>query len=100
VEEKAQTVLDVRNEFSGSSLADLYDPLTMPPKLVKAHNQLDKAVDRCYRSQPFVSDMNRMEFLFELYEKYTNGMFQKEKKPGKKKSKESAVEADQKNIVN
>ncbi|MBL4759879.1 MAG: class I SAM-dependent DNA methyltransferase [Mariprofundaceae bacterium] len=49
VESKAQHVLDVRAEFPDSSLADLYDPLTMPPKLVKAHAALDKAVDLCYR---------------------------------------------------
>lgn len=59
----------------GSSLADLYDPLTMPPDLVKAHNELDKAVDLAYRSQPFTSEAKRMEFLFELYEKYTANLF-------------------------
>ncbi len=84
VEDKAQAVLDVRKEFPGSSLADLYDPLTMPPKLVKAHNELDKAVDLCYRSQPFANETKRIEFLFELYEKYTAGMFKEEKK-GKRK---------------
>jgi hypothetical protein len=52
----------------------------MPPALVKAHNELDKAVDLAYRPQPFTSDANRMEFLFELYEKYTAGLFVKEKK--------------------
>jgi len=71
VEDAAQNVLDVRNEFPDSSLADLYDPTTMPPALTKAHNALDKAVDKCYRSKPFESDAKRMEFLFELYEKYT-----------------------------
>ena len=61
--------------FPDSSLADLYSPLTMPPMLIKAHQQLDKAVDACYRSQPFTTDANRMEFLFDLYEKYTAGLF-------------------------
>jgi hypothetical protein len=84
IEKAAQKVLDVRAEFPNSSLADLYDPLTMPPTLVKAHNELDKAVDLAYRPQPFTSDANRMEFLFELYEKYTAGLFAVEKK-GKKK---------------
>jgi hypothetical protein len=84
IEKAAQKVLDVRAEFPNSSLADLYDPLTMPPALVKAHNELDKAVDLAYRPQPFTSDANRMEFLFELYEKYTAGLFAVEKK-GKKK---------------
>lgn len=72
VEEAAKKVLEVRKEFPDSSLADLYDPVLMPPKLVKSHQELDKAVDLCYRPQPFTSDTNRMEFLFELYDKYTN----------------------------
>lgn len=79
IEDKAQNVLNVRMEFSNSSLVDLYDPLTMPPLLVKAHNELDKAVDLSYRSQPFLSEAKRMEFLFELYEKYTADLFTKEK---------------------
>lgn len=52
-------------------LADLYDPVAMPPKLVKAHADLDKAVDRCYRPDPFPSDRHRVEFLFTLYEQLT-----------------------------
>ena len=83
IEEKAQNVLDVRASFPNSSLADLYNPLTMPPALVKAHNELDKAVDAAYSKQTFTSEAKRMEFLFELYEKYTAGLFVKEKK-GKK----------------
>jgi hypothetical protein len=51
----------------------------MPPELVKAHNELDKAVDLAYRPQPFISEAKRMEFLFELYEKYTADLFTKEK---------------------
>ena len=87
IEKAAQKVLDVRADFSNSSLADLYDPLTMPPALVKAHNELDKAVDLAYRPQPFTSDANRMVFLFELYEKYTADLFTKEKvKQSRKKS--------------
>ena len=69
VEEAAQAVLDARERYPHSSLADLYDPLTMPPDLVKAHKQLDKAVDNCYRKSPFENEMERMEFLFGEYEK-------------------------------
>ena len=83
IEKAAQKVLDTRAEFPGSSLADLYDPLTMPPALVKAHNELDKAVDLAYRPQPFVSETKRIEFLFELYDRYTAGLFAKEKKKRK-----------------
>lgn len=87
IETAAQKVLDARAQFPDSSLADLYDPLTMPPALVKAHNELDKAVDLAYRPQPFTSEAKRMEFLFELYEKYTADLFTKTKKPVKKKAK-------------
>ena len=80
IETAAQKVLDARLQFPDSSLADLYDPLTMPPILVKVHNELDKAVDIAYRPQPFTSEANRMEFLFGLYEKYTADLFTKDKK--------------------
>jgi hypothetical protein len=75
VEKAAQEVLDARAMFPDSSLADLYDPKTMPPALVKAHQALDKAVDLCYRSQPFPNETKRVEFLFEQYDKYTAGLF-------------------------
>jgi hypothetical protein len=84
IEKAAQKVLDARLEFPNSSLADLYDPLTMPPALVKAHNDLDKAVDLAYRPQPFITVAKRIEFLFELYDKYTAGLFAVEKKKKKK----------------
>ena len=79
IEEKAQKVLEVRSSFPKSSLADLYYPLTMPPTLIKAHIELDKAVDAAYKPQAFTSEANRMEFLFELYEKYTADLFTKGK---------------------
>ncbi len=88
VEEAAQAVLDARAQFPESSLADLYDPNTMPTVLVKAHQQLDKAVDLCYRPQPFPSEAKRIEYLFELYEKYTGGLFQPEKKTKKKQTQQ------------
>lgn len=75
VEEAAQAVLDTRAKYPGSSLADLYDPVTMPPDLVKAHTALDKAVDLCYRPQAFANELGRIEFLFGLYEQYTAPMF-------------------------
>jgi len=80
VEATAQNVLDVRAKFPESSLADLYDPNTMPPELVKAHQALDKAVDLCYRPQPFINETKRIEFLFELYDKIVGGMFGGKKK--------------------
>jgi hypothetical protein len=80
IETEAQKVLDTRTMFPNTSLADLYNPTTMPPSLTKAHIELDKAVDLAYRSQPFTSEVKRMEFLFELYEQYTADLFTKEKK--------------------
>lgn len=70
VEQKAQNILDIRAEFIDNSLADLYDSLTMPPKLKKAHQELDNAVDKCYTNKKFKNDKTRIEFLFKLYEKY------------------------------
>ena len=85
IESAAQNVLDARLLFPDSSLADLYDPLTMPSSLMRAHNELDKAVDLAYRPQAFTSEANRMVYLFELYEKYTADLFTKEKPKKKKK---------------
>ena len=67
----AQAVLDARAQFPTATLADLYDPLTMPAEMHKAHQALDRAVDRCYRPEPFDSDRHRVEYLFALYEKIT-----------------------------
>ncbi|MFZ2631677.1 MAG: DNA methyltransferase [Desulfosalsimonadaceae bacterium] len=72
IEAAAQTVLDVRAQFPDASLADLYDPLTMPPVLLKAHQKLDKAVDAAYGKKTFTTEAARVAFLFELYEKYIN----------------------------
>ena len=68
VESLAQSVLDARGLFAGTTLEDLYDPDTMPPKLLKAHKSLDTAVDRLYRASPFDSNEERAEFLLGLYE--------------------------------
>jgi hypothetical protein len=56
----------------------------MPLALAKAHNELDKAVDLAYRPQPFINETKRIEFLFELYDKYTSGLFAVEKIKKKK----------------
>jgi hypothetical protein len=71
-----------------ASLADLYDPLSMPPALVKAHTELDRAVDLCYRPQPFTSERQRVEYLFGLYEQLTAPLLTaaKPKRPRKRVS--------------
>ena len=68
IETAAQGVLDARAHYPDSSLADLYDPLTMPPELVKAHAKLDKAVDAAYGYKGANSDAERVAFLFGLYQ--------------------------------
>lgn len=84
VEAAAQAVLDARNSFPDATLADLYDPLSTPPALVKAHSLLDRAVDLCYRPQLFDNDRQRVEHLFALYEKLTAPLLPPAKKSRKK----------------
>jgi hypothetical protein len=72
IEQAAQAVLDARAQFPDATLADLYDPLTMPPALVKAHQKLDAAVDAAYGKKSFKNDSERVAFLFDLYQKYTS----------------------------
>lgn len=67
IEAAAQAVLDARTQFPESSLADLYDPLAMPPVLLKAHQVLDRAVDAAYSRQAFKTEAQRVAFLFERY---------------------------------
>jgi hypothetical protein len=71
----AQSVLAAREPHlpprGMATLADLYDPLTMPPDLQRAHSDLDRAVEKCYRREAFSSDRERVEFLFALYDKKT-----------------------------
>ena len=62
-------VLGARDQFSGSSLANLYDPLTMPPVLLRAHQALDRAVDAAYGRRDFASEAERVAFLFDLYQR-------------------------------
>ena len=80
--------LPTRAQCPSSTLADLYDPLSMPPALVKAHADLDRAVDLCYRPQPFTSERQRVEYLFGLYEQLTAPLLPatKPKRPRKRVS--------------
>jgi len=68
IERLAQAVLEARAEFPDATLADLYDPVTMPPTLKRAHRALDQAVDRLYRRKPFTSEHDRLQHLFERYQ--------------------------------
>ena len=86
IELAAQNVLDTRAKFPNSSLADLYDPVTMPSALTKAHQKLDKAVEAAY-GKTFETDAERVGHLFTLYQGMTEGLFvagkPKYKKAGK-----------------
>lgn len=88
IEVAAQAVLDARATHPTCSLADLYDPLTMPANLLKAHQQLDKAVDAAYGKTKFSNEAERVAFLFELYQQYTAPIVPIEQvKPKKMKNK-------------
>jgi len=84
IEALAQKILDARAEFPDSSLVDLYNPLTMPPRLLKAHETIDKAVDKLYRKEGFKSDTERVAHLFELNQKLTSLVVDELKKRGKR----------------
>ena len=83
-------ILDEREKHSERTLAQLYDPDKMPTGLREAHQENDRAVERCYRNRPFASDEDRLEYLFRLYEKMIaeekekNTLFEKPKKTRKK----------------
>ena len=68
LEKHVYRILEEREHHSEKTLAQLYDPDKMPQGLREAHHQLDLAVERCYRSKPFESDEERLEYLFKLYE--------------------------------
>jgi len=88
IEIAAQAVLDARAKFPTSTLADLYDPLSMPPELVKAHQALDRAVDAAYGKTTFKTEAERVAFLFERYQQLTVplGLVEKTVKRGGKKT--------------
>ena len=71
LEPPAEAILDARAENPGATLADLYDPDLMPPNLRRAHQALDRAVDRLYRRKGFASERERVEHLFMRYETIT-----------------------------
>lgn len=67
IEKTAKNILKVREYYEDSTLADLYDPLVTPPDLLKAHRELDQAVDRAY-GKSFATDEARVSYLFKKYQ--------------------------------
>ena len=91
LEKHVYRILEERENHSEKTLAQLYDPEKMPEGLREAHRLNDLAVERCYRSKPFDSDEERLEYLFKLYEqmieeeKSRGTLFGVENKPKRKK---------------
>lgn len=81
IEELAKNIIRARAQYPDKTLADLYDPDTMPKDLLEAHETLDLAVEKLYRDAPFRDSTERVEYLFKLYDK----LISKEKVQGKKK---------------
>jgi hypothetical protein len=79
IEKMALDILDIRAQFPKASLADLYDPVAMPPALSKAHQKLDKAVEAAY-GRTFVDDSQRVAYLFEQYQRLVGELFVEGKK--------------------
>jgi hypothetical protein len=86
LEEHVYKILAEREAYSEKTLAQMYDPEKMPDGLREAHHQLDLAVERCYRTKPFESDEERLEYLFKLYEQMIEA----------EKNKDTLFEADTK----
>ena len=82
LEQSAYRILETRERYTEKTLAQLYDPDKMSADLRAAHEQNDLAVERCYRSRPFSSDEERLEYLFKMYEEMSRSgtLFEKQKK--------------------
>jgi len=72
LDKSTQLILDVRSSHHNATLADLYNPLTMPADLLKAHQTNNKAVDKAYGYKGADDDASRVAFLFKLYEQLTS----------------------------
>ena len=91
LEPLAQAVLDARAAHPDATLADLYDPDLMPPNLRRAHHALDRAVDRLYRRARFMSERERVEHLFALYERMQAPLAAKAAGKGKRRARTRRV---------
>ena len=92
LEPLAQAVLDARAAHPGATLAELYDPDLMRPNLRRAHQALDRAVDRLYRPGGFASERERVEHLFMLYEKMRAPLEAARKvKPRRRRARRSGI---------
>lgn len=67
ISEKAFEILDCRERHSDKTLGELYHDSQMPKDLRAAHSNLDYLIESCYRTKPFVTDEERIKYLFKLY---------------------------------
>lgn len=75
IEETAQGILNARALYPGCSLADLYDPLSMPAELQKAHQLNDKAVMQAYGMDiKTTSEDDCVEFLMKMYQEIVSAI--------------------------
>ena len=72
IEQTGQSILDARALYPDASLADLYDPLTMPKELRKAHTDNDKAVMAAYGFSTRMSEADCVAELMKLYQSMTS----------------------------
>ena len=82
-------ILDERAKHPSKTMAQLYNPDTLPIGLLQAHQELDTAIEQCYRLQPFKTDTERLEYLFKQYEEMVkkDTLFTKQKKTRKRTAK-------------
>lgn len=86
LEPLAQAILNARAKYPESTLADMYDPLQMPSELQKAHQKLDRAVDRLYDPKGFKSEADRVRHLFMRYEQMIIPLLAEEKKKKRRRN--------------
>jgi hypothetical protein len=79
-------ILDERAKHPSKTMAQMYNPITMPKGLLQAHQELDIAIEQCYRLQTFKNDTERLEYLFKQYEEMLqkDTLFAKQKQSRKK----------------
>lgn len=72
LEDLALNLLDTREKYSDLTISELYDPDKTPLPIIECHNKIDEVLEKNYKSAPFLSDEERIEYLFKFYEKLTN----------------------------
>jgi hypothetical protein len=71
IEQTAQAILDARAKYPDCSLADLYDEVTMPPELRRAHQENDRAVMAAYGFSTKMTESECVAELFKMYQSLT-----------------------------